>query len=40
VHAWIHSFYYIEKYWKLLVAILPVTIYHLPRPLLSPLGLP
>jgi hypothetical protein len=38
MHAWIHCFDCIEKYWKLLVAILSVSIYHLPRPLLSPPG--
>ena len=36
MHARIHRFNCIEKYWQLLIPILLVTIYHLPRSLLSP----
>ena len=36
MHAWIHRFDCIEKYWQLLIPILPVSIYHLPCSLLSP----
>ena len=36
MYAWIHRFDCIEKYWQLLIPILLVPIYHLPRSLLSP----
>ena len=36
MHAWIHHFDCIEKYWQLLVPILLVPIYHLLCSLLSP----
>ena len=36
MRAWIHRFDCIEKNWQLLIPILSVPIYHLPRSLLSP----
>ena len=38
MHAWIHCFDCIKKYWQLLILILLILIYHLPRSLLSPLS--
>jgi hypothetical protein len=38
MHVWIHRSDCIEKYWQLLIPILPVPIYHLLCTLLSPLS--